>query len=324
LALTVTATTPAANTVGVIVGSNVTGTFSETVAGVSGTTFTLRQGTTDTGALVPAVVTFNAATNVATLNPSGNLLSGTVYTARLLPGITSVVGAVPLTPATWSFTTAGNAPPVVIAQSPAPGATGVAVAANTTATFSVPVNGVSAATFTLRQGTTATGALVARAVTFNAATNVATLNPSANLLPGTVYTARLLPGITSTTGGSALAPVTWSFTTLATANPPPTVVATQPAAGATGASRIANITATFSEAVNGVTFTRFEMRQGTSPTGTLVPRGVTYNAATLTVTMNPTPTLLANTLYTVRLLTGITDTGGAPLGAVTWSFTTGP
>ena len=324
LALTVAATTPAANTVGVIVGSNVTATFSRAVAGVSGATFTLRQGTTATGTLVPAAVSLNAANTVTTLNPNANLLPGTVYTARLLTGITSVVGGVALTPFAWSFTTAGTPPPSVLATSPVAGAIGVAVGANTTATFSVPVTGVAASTFTLRVGTTATGALVPRAVSFNALTNVATLNPSANLLPGTVYTARLLAGITSVTGGVALVPVTWSFTTAGGVNPPPTVVATTPAAGATGASRTANITATFSEAVVGVTFARFEMRVGTLATGALVPRAVSYDPVALVATLNPGSTLLANTLYTVRLLTGITDSAGAPLAPVTWSFTTGP
>ena len=64
------------------------------------------------------------------------------------------------------------------------------------------------------------------------------------------------------------------------------------------------------------------LRLGTTATGTLIALAVTYNAATQVVTIDPTPTLAANTVYTVRL-TGITDVAGNPLPATTWSFTTG-
>ena len=107
-----TARTPAVNATGVAVGNNITATFSEAVTGVSGTTFTLRQGTAATGALVASGVTSTATT--ATLNPNANLAANTVYTARLLTGITDTAGA-QLAPVTWSFTTAG----AVTATSPA-------------------------------------------------------------------------------------------------------------------------------------------------------------------------------------------------------------
>ncbi|WP_159083677.1 peroxidase family protein [Nocardioides terrigena] len=316
---TVTATSPLTGATGVAVGGNITATFSEAVAGISGATFTLRQGTDTTGALVASAVTSTATT--ATLNPTANLAAGTVYTARLLTGITDSAGA-PLAPVTWSFTTAaGNVAPTVTARTPAINATGVAVGDNVTATFSEPVVGVTGARFTLRQGTTATGALVGRAVTYNAATQTATLNPNANLAANTVYTARLFAGITDTTGlALAGAPVTWSFTTAGAANAAPTVTARTPAVNATGVAVGNNITATFSEAVSGISGATFTLRQGTATTGALVAGAVSSTATT--ATLNPTANLAANTVYTARLLTGITDSAGAQLAPVTWSFTT--
>jgi hypothetical protein len=109
-------------------------------------------------------------------------------------------------------------PPAVIARSPAAGATGVSVASNAIAAFDEAVTGVTASTFTLtpQGGTTA----VAAAVTYDAATRTATLDPSADLTTDTMYTARLGSGI-SDLAGNSLAPLSWSFTTAAGSPPPP-------------------------------------------------------------------------------------------------------
>ena len=77
--------------------ANVTATFSEAVTGVSGTTFQLRLGTT----LIPAVVSYNVLTRVATLNPSVTLTADRVYTASL-SGIRDLAGNT-MAPSTWTF-----------------------------------------------------------------------------------------------------------------------------------------------------------------------------------------------------------------------------
>jgi hypothetical protein len=67
---------------------------------------------------------------------------------------------------------------------------------------------------------TAGGAAVTAAVTYNATTHVATLNPTATLAANTKYTATLVGGpLTGPTpnirdvAGNALANKSWSFTT---------------------------------------------------------------------------------------------------------------
>jgi hypothetical protein len=101
----------------------------------------------------------------------------------------------------------------VINRVPVPNATNVAVGTNVTATFDEDVTGVSGTTFTLvGPGNTP----VAAAVSYDAGTRVATLNPNANLADGTQYTATLTSGITDTaTVPNALVQVQWSFTTAA-------------------------------------------------------------------------------------------------------------
>ena len=158
-------------------------------------------------------------------------------------------------------------------------------------------------------------------VTYNAGTQVATINPNASLLNDTVYTVRLTNGIQDV-AGNALVATQWTFTT----GPAPTVTAQSPAPNATGFARTGNVTATFNENMNAATVVaaNVTLRLGTAANGTLIAGTVTYNAATRVVTINPTVALLnANATYTVRLLAGLTDSVGNNITPVTWSFQTG-
>jgi hypothetical protein len=199
------------------------------------------------------------------------------------------------------------------------------VANNITATFSEPVNGVSATTFTVRQGTAATGALVAAAVTQGTG-NQWILDPAANLAPDTQYTVRLTGGPTAIRdlNGNSLTSVTWSFRT----GPPPTVTARGPASSATSVAVANNITATFSEPVNGVTDTTLTVREGTTTTGALVAGAVSQSATNPNQwILDPTANLTPDTQYTVRLAGGtaaIRDLAGNPLASASWTFRTGP
>ena len=203
---TVTGKSPAANATGVATGTSVTATFSEAVAGVSGTSFTL---TPSGGADVAATVTYDSASKTATLVPSAALSPNTTYTASLAPTITDAAGN-PLAATSWSFTTAAadTTAPTVTSQSPAANATGVASSASVTASFSEAVTGVSASTFAL----SGPGGAVAASVSYNSSTKVATLVPSAALSPNTTYTASLAPTITDA-AGNPLAATSWSFAT---------------------------------------------------------------------------------------------------------------
>ena len=92
----------------------------------------------------------------------------------------------------------------------------MAPTSNVTATFSADMNQttVNGSTFTLKQGTTA----VPAAVTYNAATRTATVDPTADLQAGLVYTATVLggaSGVKDTSGNTLANSQTWSFTTAA-------------------------------------------------------------------------------------------------------------
>ncbi len=324
-AATVTARTPAVDATGVAVGDPVTATFSDAVQGVGPTTFTLKAGTT----AVAATVTYDAATRIATLRPTAALAANTRYTAALTGGASAIrtMAGTPLANVSWTFTTAApadTAAPTVTARTPAAGATGVAAGAPVTATFSEAVTGVDGATFTLKAGSAA----VAATVTYDAATRVATLRPTAAPAANSQYTATLTGGPTAIrdAANNPLANLSWTFTTAAAASADtaaPTVTARAPSSNATGFSRTGNITATFNEAVQGVSGTTFTLR---TTGGSTVTATVTRNGTTNQWVLNPDSTLRSRTTYRVTLTGGATairDAAGNPLATTSWTFTTG-
>jgi RHS repeat-associated protein len=108
---------------------------------------------------------------------------------------------------------------------------------------------------------------------------------------------------------------------------PPTGASFSPAMAATNVSRTANVTVTFSEAVDPATVngSTVELRD---PSNALVSATVSYNVASLTATLNPTASLALGTTYTARVRGGGTDprvkdvAGNALAADVTWTFTT--
>ena len=108
---------------------------------------------------------------------------------------------------------------------------------------------------------------------------------------------------------------------------PPTVTSFAPAAGATNVRVDANVTVTFSEAMDPATVNRstVELRD---PSSALVPATVSYDAGSFTATLDPTTLLSAGVIYTARVKGGsadprVKDVAGNALAAdVTWTFTT--
>jgi hypothetical protein len=200
----VTAKAPAVNSTMASQTANVTATFSEPMAGLGFASFNLKNSA---GAVIAAPVTWNATTRVATANPNVTLTADRKHTVTLTSGITDVAGN-PIAANSWVFTTGPR--PVVTAKSPAANATAVSRTANVTATISEGVTGVANGTFALRNA--ATGALVSYAVSYNATTRVATLNPNVTLAANTRYTATISASIKDA-GGNPLSGQSWSFTT---------------------------------------------------------------------------------------------------------------
>ncbi len=116
----------------------------------------------------------------------------------------------------FNQTASDTSPPTVTGRSPAVNASGVAVSANVTATFSEPVQS-GTISFTL---TGPGGAGVPAAVSYDGPSQTATLNPNADLAASTTYTATV-SGATDLAGNQMTAPTSWSFTTGGPPPPPP-------------------------------------------------------------------------------------------------------
>ena len=86
----------------------------------------------------------------------------------------------------------------------------------------------------------------------------------------------------------------------------PTVTARTPAANATGIAPTDNVTATFSEAVQGVSATTFTLKPSAPVTAAAVAATFKYDSASRTATLDRRPTWTANTQYTATLTGGAT------------------
>ena len=310
----VLSTTPAAGATSVAVNTAITVTFSEPMNPLTITATSLVV-TGPGGAPVAGNVTY--AGSVATFTATANLAFGGAYTGTITSAATDLAGNPLAANYSWMFTTLTA--PTVLSTIPANGATSVPVNQTLAATFSVAMNPatLNPTTFTV---TGAGGATVAGTVTYNGSGSVAMFVPAANLAYSTLYTATITTGATDLAATPLAGNYSWSFTTI---TPPPTVVSTLPANGATGVLPSQVLSATFNEAMNCTTLlspaTTFSV---TGPGGAAVAGAAscTGNVARFT----PAAALASNTSYTATVTTAAQSLAGTPLAAnYVWQFRTG-
>jgi hypothetical protein len=158
-------------------------------------------------------VTYNAATNTATLTPSAPLSNNTSYTVTVTTGVKDVAGNALAVQSIFTFTTtADTVKPTIIATSPGDGTT-VPAPATITVTFSEDMNAstVTGSTFTVKR--TSDSAPVAGVVSYNVATRIATFTVNApGLANGTNYTVTITSGAQDLAGNGILG-TTFAFST---------------------------------------------------------------------------------------------------------------
>ncbi|MBT2513741.1 Ig-like domain-containing protein [Arthrobacter sp. ISL-30] len=147
---------------------------------------------------------------------------------------------------------------------------------------------------------------------------------------GTKYTATIKggsSGVKDAAGNALAADKTWTFTTASAGagdTTAPTVTETSPAADARDVAVTANVTGTFSEAMDLSTVTPTTFTLTKEGTTTPVTADVTYNGTV--ATLNPDTDLAAGTKYTATIKggsSGVKDAAGNALAAdKTWTFTT--
>ncbi|WP_158859254.1 Ig-like domain-containing protein [Lunatibacter salilacus] len=309
IAPTVLSTDPVNNATGVALNKVVGATFSVPMdpATITGTTFTVKQGTT----AVAGTVSYSGTT--ATFTPTNPLSGGLVYTGTITTGAKNAAGTALADNFVWTFTTAANVVPTVLSTDPVNNATNVALNKVVGATFSTAMDPatITSTTFTVRQGNTA----VAGTVSYSGTT--ATFTPTNPLSGGLVYTGTITSGAKNAAGTALADNFVWTFTTAA--NVVPTVLSTDPVNNATNVALNKVVGATFSTAMDPATITgtTFTVKQG----NTAVAGTVSYSGTTALFT--PTIPLSAGLVYTGTITTGAENVAGTGLGSnFIWSFTT--
>ena len=330
VAPTVISTNPAKQAAGVPINQKVAATFNEAMdpATINAASFSLAG---PGGAAVTGAVTYVATGSIATFTPAAPLAGLTQYTATISNAANSLADTPMASSYVWAFTT-GAAPnttqPILVSTLPNNAATSVPINQAVSAVFSQSMDPatINGTTFTL---TAPGGAAVAGLVSYAAIAKTATITPTANLLPSTVYTATISNGAQNLAGyalGAGPIANPWTFTTAAAPDTTkPTILLTNPAAASANTPLNATVNATFSEAMDPLTITTntFQLMDAS---GNAVPATVAYDSTSDISTLTPLANLTANTTYTATVTTGAADLAGNPLGAGAvpnpWLFTT--
>ena len=262
----------------------VTITFSEDldVATVTSNTVSLRGGSSTVNG------TLLVDGSSVTFIPSTDLAHSTTYTIIVDSGITDEAGNRLSQSRSSSFTTIAPpdvAPPVVVSIDPEDGETGVSLETNIVIEFSeqIDINSVSDNSVALT--TPAFSNNIEAEVSING--NIMTIDPTVNFEEVAVYTLVLGTGLTDLAGNSLGEEFQSSFTTLSLDTEAPTVVSSDPEANETGVLLNANITITFSEAIdassindNSLLLTEFGISDLLEATVTVVDNVLTVDPAT--------------------------------------------
>jgi len=312
---TIVLTVPDDNEDEVRLNQTVSAVFSEPLdpATVNATSMALMDGIIP----VTGVVTYANAT--ATFTPNAQLAENTVYSVIIGTGITDLAGNPLEDVYGWSFVTvvaADTIAPTVVSNTPVNAATDVPRNQRISITFSEPMapTSISAATFTLRSGSTP----VTATVTYAGVTAV--LAPWDLLASNTEYTVTMSTVAADLAGNRMESTHEWRFTTGTESDTTaPMVLSTVPINNAVDVAFDQNVSAVFNEALDTATVntTTMTLMQGITPVTGIV------SYADGTATFNPVNDLAASTVYSVLISTGVTDLAGNPLeNAFGWSFTT--
>lgn len=303
----VVATSPLNLATNVALNKTITATFSVPMdqSTITGTTFTLKNGTT------PVLGLVSGLGNSVSFIPTLSLSPLTVYTAQITMAAKNLDGSSIAKDTTWTFTTA-DIIPKILTTDPTKLATNVALNKSVTATFSAPM---SSATLTSSTFTLMNGAInIVGVVSYTGV--VATFNPNNDLKSNTVYTATIKAGVKNVNGTPLAKDSVWTFTTATVLAP--TVILTDPADQDASVALNQNVTATFNEAMNNATIstTTFTIMEGLNPVS-----GVVSYAAN-TATFNPNSDFVAGKTYTAKIANGVQNVGGTNMASdYVWSFT---
>ncbi len=200
--------------------------------------------------------------------------------------------------------------PGVMARSPMPGETDVALDALILVTFDEKVTGVTPASFGVQFG----ASFVAGEITIASPDRAWRFTPDRPLVVNRTYEVVLGSAITDF-AGNPLPETRWMFSTIEDLTGP-TIAFSTPMAGAMDVSVTSALSVSFDEPIAGADASSIRLEQN----GTSQPITVSMPLAN-TVSIDHDP-LAGETLYTIVFTSDITDLVGNPMTPTTLSFTT--
>ena len=251
---------------------------------------------------------------VLLFKPTADLAPGTQYTASVSTAAKDLAGNSLAAAKTWQFTTAN--PPVINFVRPVEDATDAQPNALVVVAFDRSMDKSSAqAAFSLKR--TSDGAPVSGSFGWYGP-GVLLFKPTADLAPGTQYTASVSTAAKDLAGNPLQAAKTWRFTT----TNPPSINSVSPADGATnvfpGSLTIAFFNKAMDKASAQAAFSLKRTSDGAPVSGSFG----WYGPGVLL--FKPTADLAAGTQYTASVSGAAKDLAGNTLAnPLTWSYTTG-
>ncbi|MEG5097612.1 Ig-like domain-containing protein, partial [Microcoleus sp. B13-B4] len=328
--------TPADNATSVAVAANLVVTLSEAVQKGIGNIVIKK---VSDNSLVETINVTSANVTVTgssvTVNPTADLAPGTGYYVEIAAGaIKDLAGnnyAGTTGAATWNFTTvADTTAPTGATFTPADNATSVAVAANVVVTLSEAVQkGIGNIVIKKVSDNSVVETINVTSTNVTVSGSTVTVNPTADLAPGTGYYVEIANGAIKDLAGNNYAGTTgataWNFTTADTTAP--TAATFTPADNATNIAVAANLVVNLNEAVQKGTGNIVIKKTDGTLVDTINVTSPNVTISGSTVTVNPTADLAPGTGYYVEIAAGaIKDIAGnnyaGTTGATAWNFNT--
>ena len=271
-----------------------TATFSEAVTGVSTGSFTATNGT------VASVTQVDSSHYTIVVNPTAGVASGNVALSLVAGGATDTAGNAAVAANLSSLDSQGidTLAPTVTAVTDNVAAPVTNGPISFTATFSEAVTGVSTGSFTATNGT------VASVTQVDSSHYTIVVNPTAGVASGNVALSLVAGGATDTAGNAAVAANLSGLDSQGIDTLAPTVTAVTDNVAAPVTNGPISFTATFSEAVTGVSTGSFTATNGTVASVTQV------DSSHYTIVVNPTAGVASGNVALSLVAGGATDTAG--------------
>ncbi len=313
----ITSTFPKDGDIEITLDSTVSAIFSEAMnpLTINSATFILKYGTT----IIEGSIFIIG--NRVVFDPENDLMAETEYTATVTSLVTDLAGNTMEDDFVWKFTTGKDLtllPPVIISTIPLDEAIDVSIDTDISAEFSkeMDILTITDLTFLVTDDLLAP---VDGIVAYDVLTKTATFTPDNDLELDTEYTVTITTGVEDLAGIAMEMDFVWTFTT----DTAPTVISTIPLDGATDVAIDTEISAEFSEDMNGLTITDMTFLV-TDDSLASVDGMVDYDALTKTVTFTPDSDLLLDTEYTATITADVENLTGTSMEMdFVWTFSTG-